>query len=137
MRQWLGHDTAINFTSSATSPARWRQHELSIPLEDNLSRWRAAATLGMTRHFGQRLTLNLGVRGSAVAIADGEMADSSEVANPTVAFGSVETIGLRTLPLVEIGINDTVAIDLHTSVGYELESEETTATAMAGTTLLW
>lgn len=137
LRWWADPDTAVNVTGSIGSTARWAQNDGEIDGFDasfGPTTWGAAATVGLTHHLTRRVALNVGARGAAVPIASGDVADTLE---PTVEVGSVQSVGLRALPLVEVKLTDGVSIDGHASLGYGVADGTRTSRLLLGSTFTW
>lgn len=137
LRWWSDPDTAINLTASVGSSARWSQHDDEIDGFDasfGPTTWGAAASVGLSHHLGDRLVLNVGARGSTLPIVSGELDRSLE---PAIEVGSVQSVGLRSLPLVEVRVRDGISIDLHGSLGYEVASGDRTSRVLGGSTFTW
>jgi hypothetical protein len=137
LRSWVSPDTAVNLTASIGSRARWSQGREDIEGFDasfGPTTWGAAASAGLSHYLGERLVLNVGARASTIPIVDGELAEGLE---SIVEVGSVQSVGLRSLPLVELRISGGVTIDLHGSLGYHIADGTRTSRVLAGSTFTW
>lgn len=137
-RRWLSVDTALNAGVTIESRAGWGRRETSaLDGSRGLDTWGGTASLGLTQHLGDRWTLNLGGRAATAVVVDGQPVETAEQASAEIAIGSVQLVGLRTLPLVTYRITGLATIDLYGSFGYEIDTGTTEATYMAGTTVVW
>jgi opacity protein-like surface antigen len=137
VRQWLGHDVALNATTGVTSHFLYVSKaacDVGDTMCDNWSspeKLRGSVTAGASLRVGDAWTFNAGVGTSTRLIAD-----SGERAS-TVSFGSIQAIGLRVLPLVEARVNARWSIDGYATAAYEIARNRYEQTYLLGVTRIW
>lgn len=137
-RRWLSVATALNAGATIESRARWGQRDIpELEGSHGPVTWGGSASLGLSQHLGERWTLNAGGRASAAVVLDGQLVETAEQAGTEIAVGSVQFVGVRSLPLIAFQMSDLATIDLHGSLAYEIETRTVEATYMAGTTMVW
>jgi hypothetical protein len=85
------------------------------------------ATVGASYQIAPSLTVNLGVGATQQVDGDGTK----------VTFGSVQSLGLRTLPLVEARINASWSVDGYASAAYDRTADRYEQTYLLGVTRAW
>lgn len=84
--------------------------------------WTTQLTLGFSEAIPDAVTFNLGVGFGVNPLNAGQFGgarfDSFE-RNVTLAFGSVQRVGLRPLPLIHVPVSDAWALDAHAVVAYQ------------------
>jgi hypothetical protein len=105
-----------------------------LPRASSFTVWKSGVTLGYTWtirdavsfHVAAGLAENL-LRGDAVAI----WGPSNE---GTFMIGSVQSVGYRALPLVQVHVRDNLSIDAHASLKVGLKSRELRDNYLIGVT---
>jgi hypothetical protein len=127
IRQWLGSSASINATAGVATSFAYTSKPICGGTDTMCDRWtdgdglRASATLGTSIDVGTTWTFNAAVGGS----------------NHDVSFGSIQTLALRTLPLVEAHVSDAWSIDGYAAATYDLSSHRYEQTYLLGVTRLW
>jgi hypothetical protein len=137
LREWLGGDTSLNLTTSATSAFNYTSQRhcigASCPSWAGPTTWIASATGGVSRRLGDALTVNLGVGISRIVAAN----DPMDVGTQRVSFGSVQDIGLRRLPLIEAQLNRNWSLDGYAAAAYVPSTSRLEQHYLVGFTRRW
>ncbi|MGQ0507742.1 MAG: caspase family protein [Myxococcaceae bacterium] len=96
--------------------------------------WRLSGSVGFSRAFTSQFAVNLGIRLSDTVIRNGKVGTraSPDESDPAIALGSVQSLGLYSLPLVRFQVTDTFYFDGYSSVSYRLKTREFNVTIGAG-----
>jgi hypothetical protein len=143
LREWLATTSAVNFTASVASQFQYTSSPICPvggmcrPSWITPDTWRATVTAGASHRVGTALTLNLGIAGSQRLLYEGGPASGSDERGMTVAIGSVQTIGLRLLPLVQAHVSPRWSIDGYAAAAYDLSRERFEQTYLVGVTRVW
>jgi hypothetical protein len=138
VRIWRGTETSINLDASVRSRARWSQIEHdALHSRSGPTTWRAAVGAGLSHQVGRRLGLHGGVQASARLIADGEIPADSEQMNTWLSLGSVQQIGLRWLPLLELHLGRRSSLDAFASLDVQPATLTLSSRALLGFTVTW
>jgi hypothetical protein len=133
LRQWLRSSLSLNATAGVMNQLAYTSKPICIDGEMTCGdRWttpkpRGSATLGLSIRATPSLTFNLGV--GASQRVDGEQT--------AIGFGSVQTIGLRVLPLVEAHLNRSWSIDGYANATYDPYGHGYEQTYLLGVTRSW
>jgi hypothetical protein len=159
LRQWLTPRSSLEFGLDFYSALRWhsrRENRVvfeipngSTPMSDapqKLRRyhgtprwvgpttWRAGLTAGYTHTLADTVTLHLGAAFLQNVVYKGELPGINDF---VLSFGSVQTLGLRSLPLVRIHVTDWFALNAEVAVAYRFARKKTEETYMGGASFLW
>jgi len=97
--------------------------------------WATQFTLGLSESVPGSVTFSLGAGVVANLLADGTWSSASAGSverNLVVAFGSVQRIGLRTLPLIHVLVGESFGIDAYAIGAYVPSQHGWVETYMAG-----
>ncbi len=118
-RQWLGSAQALNFSVGAQSSGLWTSQR-AIPLNT----WSAAATIGYSHSLGELLTINVGAGVKQHLVHEGRLPGQGGAPHGRAfSAGSVQTIGFRPLPLLQLHLDERFTIDGYAAM--ELQPEST------------
>lgn len=112
VRQWLGADNCLNFSLDASTMAG-----ASRLRKVNPDTWGAAARVGYSHRIVDAVTINFGLAAGAGVTQRGRF----QLSAPTLSLGSVQSIGTRPLPLVQVHVMDKLSIDGHVGVSIDLK----------------
>ena len=145
IREWRSSDTAVNATAKLSSSFRLASKEVCTTQgcqegDRAPSTWGAQLSLGLSHRVGRNIQLNFGlaveqnlvVRGSRPM---GALDDPERAAR--ILAGSVQMVGLRSLPLVQVQLNRQWALDGYAGVFYSLASEKMNQTYLLGLSRSW
>jgi opacity protein-like surface antigen len=139
VREWLDERTAVNLTAGAVSRFRYATDCVEaicggsswVPPE----RWRGVLTAGLSQRIGSAFTVNAGA-GVSRTVDVGDPMTSPE--NQTSVFvGSVQTIALRRLPLIQAHVSSGWSVDGYASLALELDSDRVQQSYLLGATRIW
>jgi hypothetical protein len=99
--------------------------------------WRASASVGYTQTLADSVTLHLALEASVNALHEGKVSTRRTDADVALAIGSVQTIGLRPVPLVQVHLSDSFALGLDASVQYSFGTRAVSEAYLIGFTKLW
>ena len=159
-RFWLGPRNSINLGVGLTSQYEKSWGDFGREVEPET--WRLAITAGYSHIFGDYLSVHPGIRlGQNLTHGDrceyGESLDgsaswedciersiewtpasfSSKGRNASLTIGSVQSFGLRSVPLVQVHLSDIWSLDLHAAVNVNFATGKVTESYMAGFTWTW
>jgi hypothetical protein len=131
VRQWLGSELSLNATAGASQQFEYASL-VECPTDQMCDHvlWpkpRGTATVGATYRLTPSVTVNAGVGASTQLGGD----------ETTVSFGSVQSLGLRTLPLVEARINSRWSVDGYAAAAYDRTRSRYEQTYLLGVTRVW
>jgi hypothetical protein len=138
--RWTQHDSRgffqtdpVDESSSLTGPPK---SERWIPP----TTWRVAASLGFTYTLADVVTFHLAVSASHTALAAGDFVKPSwenQDGNFAIGVGSVQSIGLRPLPLIRIHLRDWVALNVSAAVRFFPAQQSIEESYLAGASFVW
>jgi hypothetical protein len=120
IRRWFGDRLALSATGGATTAAR--KGEVA-------KRWQLSGTLGVSNTYRNLVTFNFA--GSAVRTF-GERSDGTRF-----EFGAVQSLGFRTLPLIQIHLPRGFSLDLVVSGGYDTAYSRGVYSTLLGSTFVF
>ncbi len=128
-RFWFHANHAINATANVASPAQFGSVVIA-PTE-----WFAKASVGYSGFFGSRVAINIGVGYSQFLVHNGSgpRGLGSAFSAPMIAIGSVQSLGLRELPLLSFQVSDWFAVELHAAALFTPRTGAGGVTVTAGT----
>lgn len=150
VRWWLNPSSSLNLSVGATSSLQKSWGEFGQTIEPET--WRLSTALGYSHIVGENVSLHPAIRlGQNLTRGDRWTDDgwseesihwtsasfNSRGRNAVLTIGSVQTFGLRSLPLVQIHLDDTWSVDLHAAVSYSFVTKKASETYMLGSTWTW
>jgi hypothetical protein len=134
-RYQSGAHTAFYASASVLGSATWSEHGRSCASKDPLTgacsrqveadaaprTWSTQVTLGASRSVYNAVTFSLGMSLAVNVVSGGRIpaaALGSEERGLVLGFGSVQRVGLRTLPLVQVMLNERWGVDLFATGAY-------------------
>jgi len=117
VRRWLGPDLAITATAGGLTQIEGRGRRLP---------WLFSGSLGVSRTIAEAITLNFSASGYANLHGLEDQHDTG------VTFGSVQMLGLRSLPLLEWHLGHGLALDLHAVVGHSFTRDRWSYSSLLG-----
>ncbi len=117
-RLWLRPETSINTEASLSASVAYATDPGFCPgfnqecNEDAPDNWRgpgtidSRASIGFSHKFGNLVTINLGVAVESRLLLDGDIARGGEQRDTEISFGSVQSRGFATLPLIELHLSE-------------------------------
>lgn len=125
VRQWLGADNSLNLSIDASTMAgASRQHKV------NPDTWDAAASIGYSHRIAEVVTVNLGLAVGSGVSERGRF----QLHAPRLSLGSIQAIGMRQLPLVQVHVMDKLSIDGHVGVSIDLKQGSVRDSYLVGVT---
>lgn len=160
-RFWLGPRNSINLGAGLTSQYQKYFGHAGLVVEPET--WRLDTTVGYSHIFGDYLSVHPGLRlsqnlthgdrheysksldGSATFdrwFVDREIewtpaSLSSRGRNGVLSIGSVQSFGMRSLPLIQLHLGDVWSLDLHANVSFSFVTRKVSESYMAGCTWTW
>jgi Caspase domain len=128
-----GEQRAFNATFAALGAFDWRR-DSHVVVPDT---WTTQLTLGVSQGVGGAVTFNLGAALSINPLVDGQFSGprlGATERSAAVALGSVQRVGLRPLPLIQVPVTASLSIDGHVVVAYLPSLEGWVETYTAGFT---
>lgn len=122
VRRWLGPDLAITGTAGGLTQIQGSGDR--VP-------WLFSGSLGVSRTIAEVITVNFSASGYLNLRGQEDRRDAG------VTFGSVQMLGLRTLPLLEWHVGHGVALDLHAFVGHSFSRERWSYSSLLGLTYVF
>jgi opacity protein-like surface antigen len=139
VREWLGERTAVNLTAGAVSRFRYASDCVESICGSSRwvrpERWRGVLTAGVSQRIGSSFTVNLGA-GASRTVDVGDPMTSAENRS-SVFVGSVQTIALRRLPLIQAHVSSRWSVDGYASLAFELDSDRVQQSYLLGATWIW
>ncbi len=134
-RWWLNPRSSVQTGISFASTFRWSGNEVGNP-NTGPDSWRARIGLGYTYTLANAVTLGIGIGYAQNLVRDGEFVRfSHENARASVlTFGSVQSLGFRQRPLIQVHLTDSWALDAFVGVSYDIASREFEEAYAAGFT---
>ncbi len=120
-RFWLGDSLAINASVAAISYGLWSGIRTIKP-----TLWYAAPALGLSYTLLDLATINLSLASSWPIFGAG--------GDTVVSFGAVQSLGLRHLPLLQLQVSKTLALDFDLQMDVGLRTGHISDTFLAGVT---
>jgi hypothetical protein len=99
--------------------------------------WRALAAVGYTHSVGRWITVAFGVHFHQRLLLHGAIPANTMERQTLIGFGSVQSVGLRHLPLIRAHVSDVVSLDGYASLTYVTAVRLTEQTYLAGATFTW
>jgi hypothetical protein len=153
LRRWLGPRSSLDFGLGTFSRLRWTSNDYPRELWEEGSMqgerperwtppdtWRVRLSAGYTHTLGDTVTLHLALSLAATPLYEGDfvsLSAHSDKSNLTLSFGSVQSIGLRPLPLLRIHVRDWVALNLNAGVSHNYATRTTQESYSGGVSFVW
>ncbi|MGC4120955.1 MAG: caspase family protein [Myxococcales bacterium] len=112
VRQWLGPNNALNVTAGT-----WTQGAVSSLQKVNPDSFDAELGLGYSHRIAEVVTVNLGVSLAAGLSEKGR----ARLHNLELRLGSIQELGMRPLPLIQVHVMDKLSVDGHVGIAIDWE----------------
>ena len=95
--------------------------------------WRGGFDLGYTHTLGGVVTLSIGAAYNQNLLVNGAWPNDALGRESTINVGSVQSIGFRSLPLVQVHLSDSWALDAYASIGFNARASQEGASGLTET----
>jgi hypothetical protein len=150
LRRWLGPRSSLDFGLALLSGLRWNSNDVYTKTADGTykqrrnwlppSTWAGRFTLGYTHTIADTVTLHVAAGYGEILLWSGELPEGGTHGKEhgrSLAFGSVQPIGLRPTPLLRIHLRDGFALNLDAAVSYSFAKRTVYETYLAGVSFWW
>jgi len=139
LRRWFSQRTSLIVGTGAAARGRYEARPLVYGNTPPFT-WRGRLWVGTSHTLGDTVTL-----GFAVNLADnlsyrgelGPFAAHSQRASLALSLGAVQSVGLRPVHLVQVHVNDWMAINLDAALEYRFATRQLGESYSAGASFVW
>ena len=121
LRWWFSSRSSIQAGVTFASSFRWINDPLDPRLATGPDSWRGGFDLGYTHTLGGVVTLSIGVAYQQNLIVNGAWPTDVQGRAISLSFGSVQSLGFRNPPLVQVHLSDAWALDAYATLTYNSE----------------